>query len=429
MKWHFYIVLFLLFTGGVFSVNAQDLIVLKDGNIIEAQVLEISSTDIRYKRFNHLDGPTIVVSVNNVLSIRYENGTVEIFNTPPVSGQTIPQADISQEGNIVPQLNQPTALQSILNDLPAILIAGNYLKFEFSGESWVAKVNGESFSTGTIEFETTAEGGILTLRQTHIWPGAVGRTAGRVANRIPGSGAIGGALNTAGNIAGTLGSIETSGTIVLEYRVGPPASLSLISTSGGSVVESTGSNINRFSLDGKSVFAISATGMGGIFSSYGAGATLTFFERYNLGALLSPSYFIGFKWNNINADHQWDDINVNLYIFSIGILFKHRINNDRYLYNFGFSIDYFTGSVEGKDGDTNFSGDISRFGMGIQTGFSIRLHPNISLDINAIGKFGFGFADGITGYRSYNNYSTSFSTSYLPHACSIELGLSFMLPY
>jgi len=67
--------------GGVLSVYAQDLIILRDGNTIEARVLEISPTEIRYKRFDHLDGPTIVIMAVNVLSIRYENGRTEIINT------------------------------------------------------------------------------------------------------------------------------------------------------------------------------------------------------------------------------------------------------------------------------------------------------------------------------------------------------------
>jgi len=72
-----------LFTCGVFSVNAQDLIVLKDGNMIEAKVTEISATEIRYKPFNNLDGPTVVVPAANVMSIRYENGTTEVINAAP----------------------------------------------------------------------------------------------------------------------------------------------------------------------------------------------------------------------------------------------------------------------------------------------------------------------------------------------------------
>ena len=82
------------FAGGIFSAHAQDLIVMRDGNIIEAKVTEISSSEIRYKRYDHLDGPTVVVPAANVLSIRYENGKVEAVNAAPIpaTGQQTPQA-------------------------------------------------------------------------------------------------------------------------------------------------------------------------------------------------------------------------------------------------------------------------------------------------------------------------------------------------
>ncbi|MDR0312892.1 MAG: hypothetical protein LBI14_04785 [Treponema sp.] len=227
-----------LFLGAIFSINAQDLIVLRDGNIIEAKVLEISSSEIRYKRFAFLDGPTIVIEISNVLSIRYENGMVDVFNTAAGTGQERLQENLSQgnsslESTSTPQSALSQLVQYALNQLPAIPIAGNNLKFLFDGDRWVATVNGENFSTGTIEFEDTISGYMLTLKQTHIWPGAVGRTAGNIASRIPGGAAVGGALNTAGSIAEAAGAIEAPGVeIVLEYIIGPPASLRLVSSSG-----------------------------------------------------------------------------------------------------------------------------------------------------------------------------------------------------
>jgi len=72
---------------GLWSVTAQDLIILRDGSVIESKVTEISPTEIRYKRFDQLDGPTIVVPASNVLSIRYENGKVESITASPIAGQ------------------------------------------------------------------------------------------------------------------------------------------------------------------------------------------------------------------------------------------------------------------------------------------------------------------------------------------------------
>jgi hypothetical protein len=119
-----------------------------------------------------------------------------------------------------------TSLLNTLNSLPAIKIAGNNLKFQFGGDNWTALLNGESFSTGTIEVEDADGGSILTLKQTHIWPGAAGKKVGKLASKVPGGAAVGGALNVAGSLAG---AVEMSGpVIVLEYKAGPPAKLSYL---------------------------------------------------------------------------------------------------------------------------------------------------------------------------------------------------------
>jgi hypothetical protein len=121
------------------------------------------------------------------------------------------------------------SLQNILNGLPAIPIAGNNLKFQFSGADWTALLNGDNFWAGTIELEDTDGGSILSLKQTHMWPGAAGKAVGKLAGRFVG-GAAGSALNTAGDIAGRAGAVEVpSGpVIVLEYKAGPPAKLSFL---------------------------------------------------------------------------------------------------------------------------------------------------------------------------------------------------------
>ena len=75
----FFLFIVVLFFGGIFFASAQDLIFLRDGNVIEAQIDEISPTEIRYRRFDHQTGPVVVISAAEVMTIRYQNGTVEII--------------------------------------------------------------------------------------------------------------------------------------------------------------------------------------------------------------------------------------------------------------------------------------------------------------------------------------------------------------
>jgi hypothetical protein len=119
------------------------------------------------------------------------------------------------------QLGAPTPLQRILNDLPAIPIAGRNLKFIFGGTTWIATVNGENVLAGTVESLDIDGGSILTLKQTHIWAAAAGRAVSGVLG-----GALGGAIGSVANVW-----VATPGPeIVLDYNSsGPRASFSLAS--------------------------------------------------------------------------------------------------------------------------------------------------------------------------------------------------------
>jgi hypothetical protein len=71
----------LLFTAllAASSVFAQDVIVTTDSQTIEAKVVEITDSQIRYHKFSNLDGPIFNISKSNVLRIAYENGETENF--------------------------------------------------------------------------------------------------------------------------------------------------------------------------------------------------------------------------------------------------------------------------------------------------------------------------------------------------------------
>ena len=62
-------------------VAAQDVIVKKDGSTILSKVVEISDTQVKYKKFSHLEGPTYVVSISELTSINYQNGEKENFES------------------------------------------------------------------------------------------------------------------------------------------------------------------------------------------------------------------------------------------------------------------------------------------------------------------------------------------------------------
>lgn len=59
--------------------TAQDTIYTKQGTNIEAKVLEITSLDVKYKRFDNQSGPTYSIHKVDITKIRYENGIEDQF--------------------------------------------------------------------------------------------------------------------------------------------------------------------------------------------------------------------------------------------------------------------------------------------------------------------------------------------------------------
>jgi len=57
----------------------SDIIYKPDGSKIEAKVLEISPTEVKYKLFSNPDGPLYSISKNDLMMIIYQNGKNEVF--------------------------------------------------------------------------------------------------------------------------------------------------------------------------------------------------------------------------------------------------------------------------------------------------------------------------------------------------------------
>lgn len=73
----------ILTVAAVFAMtfaNAQDLITKKSGEDIKSKVLEVSTSEIKFKKYENLNGPIFTLLKSDVLLIIYENGTKDVFN-------------------------------------------------------------------------------------------------------------------------------------------------------------------------------------------------------------------------------------------------------------------------------------------------------------------------------------------------------------
>jgi uncharacterized protein len=78
MKQDFIIILFFLTLYT--HVKAQDIIAKTDGVQIKAKVLEINPVDVKYKKFDGIDGPTYSLLKTEISYIQYPNGYKDEFN-------------------------------------------------------------------------------------------------------------------------------------------------------------------------------------------------------------------------------------------------------------------------------------------------------------------------------------------------------------
>ena len=90
----------LLFVAFTSTSMAQDIIVTKQSERIDAKILEISTTEIKYKRTDNPEGPTYVLPREKVASVVYANGGVESFeNKNEESGSSNDNCDASKTYN------------------------------------------------------------------------------------------------------------------------------------------------------------------------------------------------------------------------------------------------------------------------------------------------------------------------------------------
>lgn len=72
--------------------HAQDLLTKRNGEEIAVKVVEITPSEVRYRRSDNPTGPLITVWKSDVFQIRYANGTLEMAPPPTVPAYAAPAA-------------------------------------------------------------------------------------------------------------------------------------------------------------------------------------------------------------------------------------------------------------------------------------------------------------------------------------------------
>ena len=75
--------------------SAQDMIVKKDGTVIQAKVMKVGTSEVDYKKWSNQNGPQYSIAVADILAINYQNGEKETFDN--VSAQPTGMTQVTVE--------------------------------------------------------------------------------------------------------------------------------------------------------------------------------------------------------------------------------------------------------------------------------------------------------------------------------------------
>ncbi len=71
--------------------SAQDTIRFRNGRVEAAKVAEVGLGKVKYKKFNNPDGPLFLLNEDEVESIKFQNGDMEVFDSIPQENLVLPQ--------------------------------------------------------------------------------------------------------------------------------------------------------------------------------------------------------------------------------------------------------------------------------------------------------------------------------------------------
>ena len=142
---------------------AQDIIVTTDARKIEAKIMEVSETEVKYKEIDNLDGPTFIISTNNISSIIYANGKVSLYQQSSTEGRI--QGDMEPGESYITRLGDTYTYKGYVmkGDAYANFLRNNCLKaYEMYHKGYVISYAGVLFLSAGVGLEVgTLIGGAI----------------------------------------------------------------------------------------------------------------------------------------------------------------------------------------------------------------------------------------------------------------------------
>jgi len=120
------------------SVKAQDVMITKDGKKISAKIEEIGIEIVKYKKFENQNGPTYSINKNEVASIMYENGDIDVFSKEKKEQNTTPKVQVEKTvttGSL--EKNEKQEQFTLVGKIFAAEVSGQYQFLSFKADKKV----------------------------------------------------------------------------------------------------------------------------------------------------------------------------------------------------------------------------------------------------------------------------------------------------
>lgn len=92
--------------------TAKDVIVTKNAEIIKSKILEVSNTEIKYKKATDINGPSFTINTGEISTIVYENGNVQTFKDENEVSKSITSPSSSMTQSNITNINPASSANS-----------------------------------------------------------------------------------------------------------------------------------------------------------------------------------------------------------------------------------------------------------------------------------------------------------------------------
>lgn len=127
------------------TAKAQDIITFRDGKQVEANVIEITQTEIKYKKFRNPDGPLYTIGKHQVETITYSYGEIEEYGDVDVES--------AASTNVSMQI-EPTFIEPVASENNARMIADINRPASFNKTK---KVRNRLYGGAAVQYSLTSE--------------------------------------------------------------------------------------------------------------------------------------------------------------------------------------------------------------------------------------------------------------------------------